>query len=162
MQLLGLRSRATPEQAAAFPQRLFLYQFVRAWNKNHADPNFLDQQVEEMEQFDTTRMATPPIPIHRSTPTPAPPPPMQPPAPRPKPSHSAPSHPPPVHVVKPPTQGDSLAPATRPQIVPARLERDEPQPVRVKPGKVEVVIPPSPKFRVMEESDEYQPSSSPA
>jgi type IV secretory pathway VirB10-like protein len=32
----------------------------------------------------------------------------------------------------------------------------------VKPRKVEVVIPPSPKFRAIEESDEYQPSSSPA
>jgi len=32
----------------------------------------------------------------------------------------------------------------------------------VKPRKVEVVIPPSPKFRAIDESDDYQPSSSPA
>jgi len=50
---------------------------------------------------------------------------------------------------------------TWPAIAPTRLERDEPQPVWVKPQKVEVVIPPLPKFQVIKESDEYQPSSSP-
>ena len=147
---------------AAFLQHLFLFQFVCAWNKHQANLNFLDQQPEEMKQFNASQTPTPPIPIPRSTLTPASLPPTPAPAPQPKSSHSAPSHPPPVHIVEPPTQGDSLAPATRPQLSPSHLEWDDSQPVQVKPQKVEVVIPLSPKFWAIEESDKYQPLSSPA
>ena len=56
--LLALRMKGSPEQVAVFPQPLFLFQFIRAWNKHQGDPNFVKQQLGELEWFDATQTAT--------------------------------------------------------------------------------------------------------
>jgi hypothetical protein len=73
---MGLRSKGTPEQAASFPKPLFLYQFIRAWNKDRNDPNFLEAQVAELERFGRPVEIAPPRAVPAPTPTlaaPAPP-----------------------------------------------------------------------------------------
>src|SRR6266545_2925197 len=71
IQLLSLRTKGTPEQKAAFLQPLFLFQFVRSWNRQHNDPNFVDQMLEDLERFDAAAAAAaaPPIPLRLDTPT---------------------------------------------------------------------------------------------
>lgn len=50
--------RGTAEERAAFPSRSFVYNFLRDWNKaevrQHTD--FIDHQIEAMQQFDNRRV----------------------------------------------------------------------------------------------------------
>jgi len=95
--LLALSSKGTPEQMRAFPQHLFVFQFLRAWTKDHRDPELLDKQVALLEAYDRN----PPQPEPQTPPalpetTPPPPPVKAPlPAPLPAPVKTAPSTPPP-------------------------------------------------------------------
>ena len=49
---LTLHKKGTPEQVAAFPQHLFLLQFVKAWNQSQGDPDFIMKQLAQMWDFD--------------------------------------------------------------------------------------------------------------
>ena len=46
--------KGTQEQQAAFPRRLFIYQFIRAWNMTEIRqaPDFVDCQLEFMGEYD--------------------------------------------------------------------------------------------------------------
>jgi hypothetical protein len=59
---LNLHTKGTPEQVAAFLQRLFLFNFIRAWNKGHGETYFVDWQLDLLEEFDKAESA-PQVPI---------------------------------------------------------------------------------------------------
>ena len=87
----------TEEERAAFPRKLFLYTFLRAWNtaEMRRAPDFIDRQLEEMESFD--KHAPSPHPeaaVSRSHPK------MRPRTPEPAPARNA----PPPHTDAPPSQ----------------------------------------------------------
>ncbi len=184
IQLLSLRTKGTPEQKAAFPQPLFLFQFVRSWNRQHNDPNFVDQMLEDLERFDAAAAAAaaPPIPLRLDTPTEPAPAPAQLAPKLPQPTQPAPRPPQPTKATAPrpkqpslprvagpsgpvvqrqgttlPPQADRPAQQTRHLVAaPAGPGRDS-DTIVVKPRKVEVVVPTprSPqKFREIDEDDD--------
>jgi hypothetical protein len=79
---LNLRTKGTPEQVAAETQRLFLSNFIRAWNKGHGETDFVDRQLDLLEEFDKAE-STPQVLIPIPTTTFPAPPPSPPPQPRP-------------------------------------------------------------------------------
>ena len=132
--LLALSSKGTPEQMRAFPQHLFVFQFLRAWNKDHRDPDLLDKQVALLEAYDRN----PPQPEPQTPPalpetTPPPPPVKAPlPAPLPAPVKSAPPTPPPQPRPRPraevraaplPALIDSIIPDPLPPRAPVAMAR---------------------------------------
>ena len=172
--LLALSSKGTPEQMRAFPQHLFVFQFLRAWNKDHRDPDLLDKQVALLEAYDRN----PPQPEPQTPPalpeTTTPPPPVKAPlpAPLPAPVKTAPPTPPPqprpqprprpraeVRAAPLPALIDSILPDPLPPRAPVAMPRTatasgsgtaqlpaQPRVVeRTEPKKlVEVVMPPRP------------------
>ena len=117
---MTLRSKGTPEQVAAFPKPLFLYQFVRAWNKGQADPNFVEEQVEEMQRFDAAEGDASSLPVPIPIPTATTPVTSQPPlpsAPKPKRPTPPPQSSQPAHVVQ------QRAPSPPPSVPTRRHDR---------------------------------------
>jgi hypothetical protein len=184
VQLLSLRAKGTPEQVAAFPKPLFLFQFVRAWNKTQNEPNFVDKQVDELDRFDSAkRSGSPPLPVPHPLPattrtTPVPPEPTTPkkpsvpakaPAPRPTKRATPPPQAGPSHHVRVIRHGSTSPPPTRgPRYAPIRTHRPNPPLDRddsvARRRQVEVVMTAHPKkFREVEASgDEFEPSPSPS
>ena len=173
MELLALRQRGTQEQVAAFPRPLFLYQFIRAWNKTQTHPRFVEQQLEAMERFDAEQAAgsgpvpmktqvhavpaASQVPVHSKVPT-APAKPSTPP-PRAGPSQSVPAR---VIKARLPSSSPSPPPATGPPPRPATQREDRDI---VQRRKVEVIIPHQVprKLQAIEVSgDKYEPSPSPS
>src|ERR671929_2284744 len=146
MELLALRQRGTQEQVATFPRPLFLYQFIRAWNKTQTHPRFVEQQLEAMERFDAKQAAVRMTPVNAVRPAASQVPvrskvPTAPPKPSTPPPRAGPLQPVPARVIKPrlPSRSPSPPPVTRPPACPApqRGDRDI-----VQQRKVEVVVPP--------------------
>jgi hypothetical protein len=77
---LNLCTKGTPEQVAAFPWRLFLFNFIQAWNKGHGETDFVNWQLDLLEEFDKAESAPQVLILILTTmfPTPPPSPPPQP------------------------------------------------------------------------------------
>lgn len=147
-----IRAKGTPEEKASFPKPLFLYRFVRAWNAHHTNPNFVEDQLQELEQFDRAD----PLPLPLPIPVPPTTNPVPPPPPRPR-IPSAPTETI-VNRPKPSTPPRRSQPAARLVQAPAVASSSRPT-----HRKVEVHIPPRASDRKFQEIDdeEYSPSPPP-
>ena len=178
---MSLRADGTPEQKAAFPKALFLYQFVRAWNNSRNDADFLEDQLAHLVRFDKAKRPSSPIvmPVSAPSVTPAPPEPSRgkPLAPanapihRPIPSTPA-RHPQPVKLARSPSPSPSPSPPP-PTLKPV-LKASQPTRVPDRPTapgdrerqqrRVVVEVPPRTpkKFKEIDSDDDaYSPSPPP-
>jgi hypothetical protein len=163
---LTLRSKGTPEQVAALPKPLFLFPFVRAWNKRHNEPNFLDEQLQALQEFDAAERVASPLPASTPTPTattPAPlpsilkKPPVHRPAARVLQGSTAPlplPSPPPPPIVRTDKEKVANFPVHRHRVIPPQAQQRR---------KVVVEVPPRPprKLKEIEDEDEEDDSSPP-
>ena len=158
MNLLTLHANGTQEQVASFPKPLFLFKFIRAWNKSRTEPNFIETQLEEMARFDAAQR----VASTRVVPTPTLPPPP------PKPTIRAQRSPsPPIRIVRGPSPSPEITPPPPNPTQKLAAHHPPPRPLPVasgsKPRKVEVVVPPTTKFHLLDDDDDdaYSPSPSP-